>query len=79
VETERISAKGLGISRVRISPVAFELTKRRTRRDFAHFFKNFNTSRTQERSAVISNSQATSPTRYIESKPASLAPHSVAL
>jgi hypothetical protein len=35
VERERISAIGLGTSRVGISPVGFELTKRRTRADFA--------------------------------------------
>ena len=42
-ETERISTNGRGISQVGISPVAFELTKRRTRRDFVHFFRDFNT------------------------------------
>ncbi len=49
VETERISANGREISQVSISLVAFELTKRRTRRDFVHFFRDFNTSRTRVR------------------------------
>jgi hypothetical protein len=35
VEKERISAIGLGTSRVGIFPAGFELTKRRTRADFA--------------------------------------------
>jgi len=39
--------------------VAFELAKRRTRRDFVHFLRDFNTLRTRVRSAVISNYQAT--------------------
>jgi len=49
--------------------VAFELTKRRTRRDFVHFFREFNTSRTRVRIAVKSNSQATSCSR-LEPAPA---------
>src|SRR5260370_20370322 len=46
---------------------------------FSRLLQRTRKSWTGWRSAVISNSQATSPTRYIESKPASLAPHSVAL
>ena len=46
---------------------------------FSSFRQRRRKSRTAWRSAVNSNSQATSPTRYIESKPASLAPHSIAL
>jgi hypothetical protein len=52
--------KGRRISEVGISLVAFEFTKRRTRPDSAHFSKIFRASRTRERSAVVSNSQATS-------------------
>jgi hypothetical protein len=44
---------------VSISPVAFELTKRRTRRDFVQFFRDFNASRTRVRSESNSNFQAT--------------------
>ena len=55
--TKRISANGRRISQVGISPVAFELMKRRTCRDFAHFAGYFPTSRTQERSGVDSNSR----------------------
>ena len=37
--------------------MAFEVTKRRRRRDFVHFVELFSTSRTQERSEVDSNSR----------------------
>ena len=42
-----------------MSPVGFELTKRRTRVDSTAFSKNFRAKRTRVRSAVVSNSQWT--------------------
>ena len=57
-----------------VSPVAFELAKRRTRRDFVQFFRDFNTSRTRVWSAVVSNSQATSRNRYVDPKDAKSRP-----
>ena len=46
-------------SEARTSPVAFEVTRRRRRRDFVHFVELFSTSRTQERRGWDSNPRAT--------------------
>ncbi len=59
---------------IRVFLVGFEPTKRRTRADVADVTRNFSASRTRWRSAVVSNSQATSRTRYLDPKHAKMSP-----
>jgi hypothetical protein len=56
---ERILANGVGISRVEISLVDFETTKRGTRGDSVQFCEERSTSQTRWRSGMDSNSPAT--------------------